>query len=1208
MLMLCTSRLRGALGALVLAAAASFSAPALANENLSSATLQRLTEPRAIVDALSDSTSGRIPVIVEFATPELPALAVQSAGSSVEVSEAADAALTAAVHGAQSSILARVLELPDAGAFSAALSSDELNIKRMDFSPMFGIVADAALLERLAADPMVVGIHLDGLDAPMMRNSLPLIGMPAAFAAGATGNNWRVAVLDTGGRRSHEFLSRQIVAAACYSTTDASQGSTSICPGGASSSTNIASADDCSRATIAGCGHGTHVAGTAAGFNLNPNGVNPDFGVARNARIISINVFSQFARDSGNCGSLGPQFTGGCALAYVTDQIRGLERVYALRNSMNIAAVNMSLGGGQRFSACDTDTRKPIIDQLRAAGIATLIAAGNDGSTSYIGAPACISSAIAVASSTSTDQRSSFSNWNSLVGLVAPGSNIVSSVVNTNNAYESYNGTSMATPHVAGAFAALRSAVPGASVDQILAALQSTGTPITAGGVTRGRINVDLALGVLNGARPTNTNLTGPASSTPGQSVTFTATVSTTGGGTPTGSVTFRNGGSALGTVALSGGTASFSTALLPAGSNQITAAYGGSGTHGPSTSAVLTHTVTAGGGTRPVNDDFANAIILTDTGRFTGSNVGATAEPGEPLHAGIPGARNSVWWRGTTAVSGLATIDTFGSNFDTVLAVYTGSVVNGLTPVAANDDSGGLQSRVQFNAQAGVVYSIAVAGYAATDSGNIVLNVAAAGGGSSDVEVSLSVPGGVVRPGAPARLVADVRAVNPATGTPSGTVRFSANGTTVGNATLSAGRATLNATLPVGSNSVIAHYLGTGTHNAGQSAAQTVLVSAVMGTETTVNQRTRHNQQRPVISALGRAAVVVFEDQLVANGPFGITAQRVNWAGSPNGDAIEVAPPAEGTSFPHVAQMAGGSWVVVWEAMGQGGRQDVFMRRFRANGRAIDGLPQPVNASNRGNQTAPRVAALEDGGYVVVWQSDSADGNGDGIVMRLFEASGAPRTGEVVVNSTTAGDQRGPDVTVQQGGDIVVSWAGPTATGFGAFVRRASLAGVPLGNDSIVGQAGNSLMPQVRVAALDNGNFAVAHEASDRLNQPGPYRVMVQRLRQRGPLWGDALAMQRIIDGDQRTPAISGLRRMGLATAWRAPDGGLNGVWVQTVGRDGLPIGAPERVNSTIAGNQFEPAVARVGTTRNFFVVWTASGTAPGDGTNIIIRRFMGP
>ena len=96
--------------------------------------------------------------------------------------------------------------------------------------------------------------------------------------------------------------------------------------------------------------------------------------------------------------------------------------------------------------------------------------------------------------------------------------------------------------------------------------------------------------------------------------------------------------------------------------------------------------------------------------------------------------------------------------------------------------------------------------------------------------------------------------------------------------------------------------------------------------------------------------------------------------------------------------------------------------------------------------------------------------------------------------------------------------------------------------------------------------------------------------------------------EGDQRTPAITALRRMGLATAWRAPDGGLNGVWVQAVGRDGRANGAPEMANTTIPGNQFDPAVSRVGTTRNYFVVWTASGTAPGDGTNIILRRFMGP
>lgn len=199
--------------------------------------------------------------------------------------------------------------------------------------------------------------------------------------------------------------------------------------------------------------------------------------------------------------------------------------------------------------------------------------------------------------------------------------------------------------------------------------------------------------------------------------------------------------------------------------------------------------------------------------------------------------------------------------------------------------------------------------------------------------------------------------------------------------------------------------------------------------------------------------------------------------------------------------------------------------------------------------------------------------------------------------------------MAVQQGGDIVVSWGEKTGGGnFAAFARRISPQGTPLGDEILVGHAGNSLLPQVRVAALDNGHFAVAYEASDHPQTSGPYRAIVQRLRQRGPHWGGCLPMERIMEGDQRTPAITGLRRMGLAMAWRAPDGRLNGVWVQPVDRNGNPIGRPERANTTIPGNQFDPAVARVGTTRNYFVVWTASGRGRTEGTNVIIRRFMGP
>lgn len=126
---------------------------------------------------------------------------------------------------------------------------------------------------------------------------------------------------------------------------------------------------------------------------------------------------------------------------------------------------------------------------------------------------------------------------------------------------------------------------------------------------------------------------------------------------------------------------------------------------------------------TTPTNDNFANAGVASGvSGQASGGNANGTKETGEPNHAGNSGGR-SVWWRWTAQASGPATINTFGSNFDTLLAVYTGTAVNSLTQVAANDDSGtGNQSEVTFNATAGTIYRIAVDGYNAA-SGNVVLN-----------------------------------------------------------------------------------------------------------------------------------------------------------------------------------------------------------------------------------------------------------------------------------------------------------------------------------------------------------------------------------------------------------------------------------------------------------------------------------------------------
>ena len=110
--------------------------------------------------------------------------------------------------------------------------------------------------------------------------------------------------------------------------------------------------------------------------------------------------------------------------------------------------------------------------------------------------------------------------------------------------------------------------------------------------------------------------------------------------------------------------------------------------------------------------DAFAKSYPIGGTRGWTkGSNAGCGVESGEPTHAGS--RSRSVWWTYTAPSAGLVTVDTFGSTFDTSLAVYSGNSVGSLSAVASNDDSGsGVQSQVTFNAAAGNRYRIAVDGW----------------------------------------------------------------------------------------------------------------------------------------------------------------------------------------------------------------------------------------------------------------------------------------------------------------------------------------------------------------------------------------------------------------------------------------------------------------------------------------------------------------
>lgn len=373
------------------------------------------------------------------------------------------------------------------------------SVRKFKYTPYIAMKVDSAALDTLISSPDVISIEEDIPVPPALDLSVPRIGAAQLHANSVTGSGWAVAVLDTGVDKTHPFLLDSVVSEACYSTNDTEYGSSTLCPGGVEESILEGSAMPYSSSNCPSgeCDHGTHVAGIVAGRWIFGS---PGPGVAPEASIIAIQVFSRFDSEYWCGAGQSP-----CVLAWSSDQMLGLERVYELRNAYQIASVNMSLGGGYYPSNCNENSLKTPVDNLRENGIATVIASGNDSLCGYVSAPACISSAISVGATDDSDHVAYYSNTSSILSLLAPGSLILSSV--PGSLYQIWSGTSMATPHVAGVWALMKQANPNATVDDILSSLTSTGLSVTdqyCSSVTKKRINVYEAYNLLGD----NANLT----------------------------------------------------------------------------------------------------------------------------------------------------------------------------------------------------------------------------------------------------------------------------------------------------------------------------------------------------------------------------------------------------------------------------------------------------------------------------------------------------------------------------------------------------------------------------------------------------------------------------------------------------------------------------------------------------------------------------
>jgi hypothetical protein len=441
----------------------------------------------------------------------------------------------------------------------AGLDNQHLRVKRQyKLIPYVAVEVSEAGLTALEASPLVELVTADlvgepsaiaGPAAPWPHESAPLspaptaesrlvVGADVANANGCDGSGWAIAMLDSGIQNDHPAYVGRVTHEACFSTHSPGLDQESLCPNFATDTTGTGVGDDCipciSRTGTdpnyvynppdcdfwppgqVTCPHGTLVTGPAAG---NGGGV---VGIAPSADIVSILVMTRYT------GAAAPSpWDRGRPLVNLSDLMAGIEHVALLSDSVNIAALNISIDitstpgqPGRQTAPCDGIAAlsgvKDAVDVTNSYGIPTTASTGNDDWRDRINPPACLSNVISVAytqdgstymsMTTKVDSIGREPNRASFLDFWAPGEWITGGWPhNAGQTTLTTRGTSLAAPQVAAAFAALRSKGGTRGIDYYRMLLDSTGVMVTdnklnfkplpegISGITKPRIDVGAA-------------------------------------------------------------------------------------------------------------------------------------------------------------------------------------------------------------------------------------------------------------------------------------------------------------------------------------------------------------------------------------------------------------------------------------------------------------------------------------------------------------------------------------------------------------------------------------------------------------------------------------------------------------------------------------------------------------------------------------------
>jgi hypothetical protein len=462
-------------------------------------------------------------------------------------------------------------------------------------------------------------------------------------------------------------------------------------------------------------------------------------------------------------------------------------------------------------------------------------------------------------------------------------------------------------------------------------------------------------------------------------------------------------------------------------------------------------------------------------------------------------------------------------------------------------------------------------------------------------------------KPGQPVSFTATVAVIAPATGTPTGTVTFKQGARTLGTGRLFNKKVKFSTSaLNIGTHNVTAIYAGTATL-AGSDGNRSFAVDPKVGPEFRVNTATANSQQLPAVARLADDGfVVAWASNLQDGSDYGIYGQRYSNTGLKAGVEFRVNTTVGAQSSPFAAGLDDGGFVVAWQSKPQDGSAlGIYAQRYANNG-VKAGTEFRVNTTKAMDQSQPSVAGLRGGGFVVAWTSQDQAGPLSGIYARRYDAAGKAAGSDFRVNTMMPLNQSDPSVAALTGGGFVVTWQSDGQDGSlrGIYAQRYNNGGVKAGSEFRVNTRTVGAQSSPFAAGLDDGGFAVAWQSN--AQDGSGLGIYAQRYANNGGKAGAEFLVNTRTAMDQSQPSVAAFLDGGIAVAWTSSgqDGSGLGVYGQVYGFDGNPANIEFRVNTTTTNSQSQPSVAAF-LDGSFVVVWT-SRNQDGSLDGVYGQRFL--